>query len=70
MPPRVADNDVPDSTQMPEVTDHEMLPPDCPPDALNVRGEPVTNEATFVMKKPDCDARPIAMVVLDELTAE
>jgi hypothetical protein len=55
---------------MPEVTDHEMLPPDCPPDALNVRGEPVTNDATFEMKKPDCDARPMEMVVFEELTAE
>jgi hypothetical protein len=55
---------------MPEVTDHEMLPPDCPPDALNVSGEPVTNEATLEMKKPDCDARPIVMVAFEELTTE
>jgi hypothetical protein len=43
---------VPDSTQIPEETDHEMLPPDWPPDALIVAGVPVTNETMFVMKNP------------------
>ena len=69
-PPRVAVSDVPDNTQIPEVTDHVMLPPDCPPDAATVKGEPVTNEAIFVMKKPVCEARPIVMVVFEELIAK
>lgn len=69
-PPRVAVSDVPDNTQMPDVTDHEILPPDCPPDAATVKGDPVTNEAIFVMKNPDCDAFAIVTVVFEELTTK
>jgi hypothetical protein len=69
-PPRVAVKVVPERTQIPDVTDHETLPPDWPPDALTVTGEPVTNEAILVMKKPDCDARPIVIVVFEEFTAK
>lgn len=69
-PPRDADNEVPERTQMPEETDHEMLPPDWPPDAVTDKLDPVTKEAKFVIKKPDCDARPMLMVVFAEFTAK
>ena len=69
-PPRDADNEVPERTQMPEETDHEMFPPDCPPVAVNDKFVPVTNDAKLEIKNPDCEARPIVMVVFAEFTAK
>ena len=69
-PPRVAASDVPERTQIPEVTDHEILPPDCPPLAVTDKFDPVTNDETLVMKKPLCEARPIEIVVFEEFAAK
>ena len=66
-PPRVAVSDVPDNEQIPEVTCHEIDPPDCPPEAVSVNVLPVVNEDALVMLKPFCDALLIVMVVFDVL---
>ena len=68
-PPRVAVKVVPERTQIPDVNDHEILPPDWPPEAVTDKLDPVTNEEMLVMKKPDCNARVTEIVVFAELTA-
>jgi hypothetical protein len=60
-PPRDEVSEVPDSTQFPEVTDHETDPDVCPPEAVRVWVDPVVKEVALVIENPDCGA--LSMVI-------
>lgn len=69
IPPRIAVSDVPASAHVPAVTDQVSDPEDCPPEAVNESGEPVTNCAALVTDSPDWGALLTVTEVFEELTA-
>jgi hypothetical protein len=59
-------SDVPLNEQIPESTDQDKDPVDCPPDAVSDNELPVVNAEELVTDKPVCDALPIEIVVLTD----
>ena len=57
---------LPESVQVPEVTDHDRTPAVCPPDAVSASVEPVVNNDALVMEIPVWFALPIDTVVFEE----
>jgi hypothetical protein len=63
IPPREAVRVVPFNEQIPEVSDHDNDPDDCPPDAVSDNELPVVNAEELVTDKPVCDALLMVIVV-------